>query len=47
MNANAALNDPLKNDRKTWFITGVAGFIGSNLLEKLLPFDRQAVNVNR
>jgi len=26
----------LLNNQKTWLITGVAGFVGSNLLEKLL-----------
>lgn len=35
----AALQSRLRQDPKTWLITGVAGFIGSNLLEALLRLD--------
>ncbi|CEA06304.1 wbpP [Pseudomonas saudimassiliensis] len=31
---------------KTWLITGVAGFIGSNLLEKLLKLDQKVVGLD-
>jgi UDP-N-acetylglucosamine 4-epimerase len=31
-----ALNERLMDTQYTWVITGVAGFIGSNLLETLL-----------
>ncbi|MCI0537711.1 MAG: SDR family oxidoreductase [Verrucomicrobiales bacterium] len=31
---------------KTWLITGVAGFIGSNLLEKLLRLDQKVVGID-
>ena len=31
---------------KTWLVTGVAGFIGSNLLEKLLKLDQQVVGLD-
>ena len=31
---------------KTWFITGVAGFIGSNLLETLLKFNQYVVGLD-
>lgn len=31
---------------KTWLITGVAGFIGSNLLEKLLRLDQRVVGLD-
>lgn len=31
---------------KTWLITGVAGFIGSNLLERLLLLDQQVVGLD-
>ncbi len=33
----------LKKNKFTWLITGVAGFIGSNLLEKLLELNQQVV----
>ncbi len=36
----------LKTDRKTWLITGVAGFIGSNLLEELLKLDQTVVGLD-
>ncbi len=35
----------LKN-RSTWLITGVAGFIGSNLLETLLKLDQEVVGLD-
>ena len=31
----------LQNNPKTWLITGVAGFIGSNLLETLLKLNQK------
>jgi len=31
----------------TWLITGVAGFIGSNLLETLLKLDQRVVGLDR
>ena len=36
----------LKNNQKTWLITGVAGFIGSNLLETLLTLDQKIVGLD-
>ena len=36
----------LKANPKTWLITGVAGFIGSNLLEKLLRLDQKVVGLD-
>ena len=36
----------LKDNQKTWLITGVAGFIGSNLLEKLLTLDQKVVGLD-
>ncbi len=36
----------LKFQPKTWLITGVAGFIGSNLLEKLLKLDQRVVGLD-
>ena len=34
------------NDRYTWVITGVAGFIGSNLLETLLRHNQAVVGLD-
>ena len=36
----------LERDPKTWLITGVAGFIGSNLLEKLLKLGQNVVGLD-
>ena len=36
----------LKNNQKTWLVTGAAGFIGSNLLEKLLTLDQKVVGLD-
>ncbi len=36
----------LANDPKQWLITGVAGFIGSNLLETLLKLDQTVVGLD-
>ena len=38
--------DGLRQDSKTWLITGVAGFIGSNLLEHLLKLDQNVVGLD-
>ena len=35
----------LKNNQKVWLITGVAGFIGSNLLEYLLKLDQKVIRI--
>ena len=39
------LTDLPKNPR-TWLVTGVAGFIGSNLLETLLRLDQRVVGLD-
>ena len=36
----------LQTEPKTWLITGVAGFIGSNLLEHLLRLNQQVVGLD-
>lgn len=36
----------LQKEPATWLITGVAGFIGSNLLEKLLMLDQRVVGLD-
>ena len=38
--------DELRNQPKTWMITGVAGFIGSNLLETLLKLDQKVIGLD-
>ena len=40
------LEEYLKDHQKTWLITGVAGFIGSNLLEKLLILNQKVVGLD-
>ena len=40
------LQDHLKKNQYTWLISGVAGFIGSNLLEKLLSLDQKVVGLD-
>jgi len=40
------LQEHLKDNQSTWLVTGVAGFIGSNLLEKLLILNQQVVGLD-
>ena len=40
------LQEYLKKNQCTWLITGVAGFIGSNLLEKLLILNQKVVGLD-
>ena len=40
------LEEYLKDHQNTWLITGVAGFIGSNLLEKLLILNQKVVGLD-
>lgn len=44
--AYETLQQRLKAEPKTWLITGVAGFIGSNLLEALLKLDQRVVGLD-
>lgn len=46
MGAYESLQARLKTEPKTWAITGVAGFIGSNLLEALLRLDQRVVGLD-
>ncbi len=46
MTAYNKLKNTLTNTPKTWLITGVAGFIGSNLLEHLLKLDQTVVGLD-
>ena len=36
----------LKINQYTWLVTGVAGFIGSNLLEKLLILNQKVIGLD-
>ena len=38
--------EQLKQVPKTWLVTGVAGFIGSNLLETLLKLDQKVIGLD-
>lgn len=40
------VKNELRINRKTWLITGVAGFIGSNLLEHLLKLNQRVVGLD-
>lgn len=40
------LQSQLRQAPKTWLVTGVAGFIGSNLLETLLKLDQRVVGLD-
>ena len=46
MNLSKLLNKQLTSLRKKWLITGVAGFIGSNLLEYLLKNNQKVVGLD-
>lgn len=46
MKAYLEVQEALKNDPKTWLVTGVAGFIGSNLLETLLNLGQTVVGLD-
>lgn len=46
MTAYASLQNRLQTQPRTWLITGVAGFIGSNLLETLLKLGQRVVGLD-
>lgn len=46
MNTYQKIQPELRAHPKTWLITGVAGFIGSNLLEALLKLDQRVVGLD-
>jgi len=46
MSAYSKLLKKINEDPRTWLITGVAGFIGSNLLEHLLNLDQRVVGMD-
>ena len=46
MNKYKNIKEELIKNQKTWLITGVAGFIGSNLLETLLQLNQKVVGLD-
>jgi len=46
MSAFAELSERLRNQPARWLVTGCAGFIGSNLLERLLQLDQVVVGID-
>src|SRR3954462_14536643 len=46
MSAYSELQQQLLNTPRTWLVTGVAGFIGSHLLESLLRLDQRVIGVD-
>ncbi len=46
MTAYQTVRDHLSQEPRTWLITGVAGFIGSNLLETLLALNQRVVGLD-
>ena len=46
MSTYTKLRQELETDRRTWLVTGVAGFIGSNLLETLLSLNQRVIGLD-
>ncbi|WP_274608977.1 NAD-dependent epimerase/dehydratase family protein [Lamprobacter modestohalophilus] len=46
LNPYQNIQSALQTAPKTWLITGVAGFIGSNLLETLLKLDQRVIGLD-
>ncbi len=46
MNTYQSLKSQLRAEPKKWLITGVAGFVGSNLLEALLMLDQHVIGLD-
>ncbi|OKY75653.1 MAG: LPS biosynthesis protein WbpP [Desulfobulbaceae bacterium DB1] len=46
MSAYEKLQHQLKEEPRRWLVTGVAGFIGSNLLETLLKLDQHVIGLD-
>jgi len=46
LNKYTELQNKMKKNPRTWLVTGVAGFIGSNLLETLLKHDQNVVGLD-
>ena len=46
INSYSQAIDFLKKNKHTWVVTGVAGFIGSNLMQKLLELDQKVIGLD-
>lgn len=46
MTSYERLQEHLKTNQSVWLVTGVAGFIGSNLLEKLLVLNQRVIGLD-
>jgi len=46
MSLYQSIQKNLRSNPKTWLITGVAGFIGSNLLEQLLQLNQKVIGID-
>lgn len=46
LEGETSIDTRLRDDPKTWLVTGVAGFIGSNILERLLMLDQKVVGLD-
>ena len=46
MSRYSEIKSQLKKEPRVWLITGVAGFIGSNLLEALLELDQKVIGLD-
>ena len=44
MNIYLSIKQNLQNNPKVWLVTGVAGFIGSNLAETLLKLNQKVIS---
>lgn len=42
----ALMQERIRSESRTWLVTGVAGFIGSNLLETLLKLDQHVIGID-
>jgi len=46
MNKYSKILNQLESTQKTWLISGVSGFIGSNILEKLLQLEQRVIGLD-